>query len=141
MILPVIFALKASQVIFGALMSLTAVFLILLILVQRGKGGGLAGAFGGMGGQSAFGTKAGDTFTRVTIVAATFWILLCVLSVKILSAPAWSNDGRGGTADADDPSISAGAQDTDSTSATDSVDRDSSDTSESSTSDSSESAE
>ena len=51
-------------------MLLTAVILILLILVQRGKGGGLAGALGGMGGQSAFGTKAGDTFTRVTMVTA-----------------------------------------------------------------------
>ena len=28
-----------------------AIFLILLILIQRGRGGGLAGAFGGMGGQ------------------------------------------------------------------------------------------
>ncbi len=64
------------------LLLLTAVFLILLVLVQRGKGGGLAGAFGGMGGQSAFGTKAGDLFTRVTIVVASFWIVLCVLAVQ-----------------------------------------------------------
>ena len=53
-------------------------FLILLILIQRGKGGGLAGAFGGLGGQSAFGTKAGDTFMRITIVCAVFWFLLCI---------------------------------------------------------------
>lgn len=39
---------------------LVSIFLILIILVQRGRGGGLAGALGGMGGQSAFGTKAGD---------------------------------------------------------------------------------
>ena len=64
---------------------LTAVFLILLVLVQRGKGGGLAGAFGGMGGQSAFGTKAGDTFTRITIGVAAAWILLCILGVKMLA--------------------------------------------------------
>ena len=56
-------------------------FLILLILIQRGKGGGLAGAFGGMGGQSAFGTKAGDLFTRITIGVAAVWIVLCVFSV------------------------------------------------------------
>ncbi len=49
------------------LLLITAIFLIVLVLIQRGKGGGLAGAFGGMGGQSAFGTKAGDLFTRVTI--------------------------------------------------------------------------
>jgi preprotein translocase subunit SecG len=66
-------------------MALLAVFLILLVLVQRGRGGGLAGALGGMGGQSAFGTKAGDLFTRITIVVATIWILVCILSVKYLS--------------------------------------------------------
>ena len=58
-----------------------AVFLILLVLIQRGKGGGLAGAFGGLGGQSAFGTKAGDLFTRITIGVAAVWIVLCVFSV------------------------------------------------------------
>jgi preprotein translocase subunit SecG len=66
------------------LLILTAIFLVILILVQRGKGGGLAGAFGGMGGQSAFGTKAGDLFTKITIGVAAFWILLCVISVKML---------------------------------------------------------
>ena len=53
-------------------------FLIVLVLIQRGKGGGLAGALGGMGGQSAFGTKAGDLFTRITIGVAAFWIILCM---------------------------------------------------------------
>ncbi|MCE9556095.1 MAG: preprotein translocase subunit SecG [Planctomycetes bacterium] len=62
-----------------------AVFLILVVLVQRGRGGGLAGALGGMGGQSAFGTKAGDTFTKITIWTAVVWILLCVVAVKYLS--------------------------------------------------------
>jgi len=65
-----------------ALMVVVALFLILLVLVQRGRGGGLAGAFGGMGGQSAFGTKAGDLFTKVTIGVATFWILLCLVADK-----------------------------------------------------------
>ncbi len=53
-----------------------SLFLILLVLIQRGRGGGLAGAFSGMGGQSAFGTRAGDTFTRITIVVAVIWVLL-----------------------------------------------------------------
>ena len=60
------------------LMFFLGFILIVLILLQRGKGGGLAGAFGGMGGQSAFGTKAGDTFMRVTIVAAAIWFLMCI---------------------------------------------------------------
>lgn len=58
------------------LMLAISLFMILLVLIQRGRGGGLAGAFGGMGGQSAFGTRAGDTFTRITIVLAVVWVLL-----------------------------------------------------------------
>ena len=72
------------KVLLGILLLLTAVFLIVLVLIQRGKGGGLAGAFGGMGGQSAFGTKAGDLFTRITIGVAAFWIMLCMVTVKVL---------------------------------------------------------
>ena len=72
-------------VLFGVAMFATAIFLILLVLVQRGRGGGLAGAFGGMGGQSAFGAKAGDTFTKVTIYASTFWILLCMAALAVLN--------------------------------------------------------
>ncbi len=73
--------------IFGFLLIATAAFLIMIVLLQRGRGGGLAGAFGGMGGQSAFGAKAGDLFTRITIGVAAFWILLCILAVKVLSTP------------------------------------------------------
>ena len=68
------------------LLTAMAVFLILLVLVQRGRGGGLTGALGGMGGQSAFGTKAGDTFTKITMWTAFLWIVLCVVSVKVLTA-------------------------------------------------------
>ena len=77
------------------LLLLTSLFLIVLVLIQRGKGGGLAGAFGGMGGQSAFGTKAGDLFTRVTMGAALFWIILCMATVSVLGT------GRGGPLDED----------------------------------------
>ncbi len=76
---------------------LTSLFLIIIVLIQRGKGGGLAGAFGGMGGQSAFGTKAGDLFTRVTIGLAAFWIILCIAMIKILgiSSSPLTNLGAG----------------------------------------------
>jgi preprotein translocase subunit SecG len=73
------------NIILPTLLCLTSVFLILLVLIQRGRGGGLAGAFGGLGGQSAFGTKAGDLFTRITIGVAAFWIILCAASVKLLN--------------------------------------------------------
>lgn len=68
----------------GFMLVLTSLLMIFLVLIQRGRGGGLAGAFGGMGGQSAFGTKAGDVFTKITVGVATFWILLCVLSINVL---------------------------------------------------------
>lgn len=71
---------------FMLLLGSVAVFLILLVLVQRGRGGGLAGALGGMGGSSAFGAKAGDVFTKITIVVATIWILLCIVATKVLSS-------------------------------------------------------
>ena len=71
--------------IFNTLIILVSLFLIFLILIQRGKGGGLAGAFGGVGGSSAFGTKAGDTFTRVTVVTASIWILMAMLLVVLTS--------------------------------------------------------
>jgi preprotein translocase subunit SecG len=63
---------------------LVGLFLILLVLIQRGKGGGLAGAFGGAGGSSAFGSRAGDTFTRVTIFVAAFWLLLIMIMIKMI---------------------------------------------------------
>jgi preprotein translocase subunit SecG len=63
---------------------LLEVFLILLILIQRGKGGGLAGAFGGAGGSSAFGSRAGDAFTRITIYVAAVWILLIMITIKMI---------------------------------------------------------
>ena len=69
----------------GFMLVVTSLFLILLVLIQRGRGGGLAGALGGMGGQSAFGTKAGDMFTRITVGVAAFWIVLCILSINVLS--------------------------------------------------------
>ena len=76
MILP--FAVfQLSQYIFGPLLFLLSTFIILLILLQRGRGGGLTGALGGAGGSSAFGVKAGDILTRITSFSVLGWIILC----------------------------------------------------------------
>lgn len=82
---------------FGILLFVLAIFLILLVLVQRGRGGGLTGALGGMGGSSAFGAKAGDIFTRITIVTAALWIALCVAAVFWAThrADVFGNPGEG----------------------------------------------
>lgn len=68
------------------LLAFVGTILMLIILLQRGRGGGLAGAFGGLGGQSAFGTKAGDVFTKITVVLATIWVVLAGLSGFALRA-------------------------------------------------------
>lgn len=67
------------------LLIVVSLFLIGLVLIQRGRGGGLAGAFGGAGGSSAFGTKAGDVFTRITIGVAAVWFLICMLLVVLVN--------------------------------------------------------
>ena len=59
-------------------------FMILLILIQRGKGGGLIGALGGAGGSSPFGSRAGDQFTRWTIYVAIAWLFLTMIQVKAI---------------------------------------------------------
>ena len=70
---------------------LLGLFLILLVLIQRGKGGGLAGAFGGAGGSSAFGSRAGDAFTKITIYVAAAWVLLIMILIKTTQPPAPGN--------------------------------------------------
>jgi len=73
-----------SGIFLGWSMGFLSVFLILLILIQRGKGGGLTGALGGPGGQSAFGSKAGDTFTVITVVVASIWGFTCAFTMWLL---------------------------------------------------------
>src|SRR5437763_12224797 len=53
-------------------------FLMLLVLIQKGRGGGLASAFGGAGGNTAFGSKTGDVLTWATSVVFGVFILLAV---------------------------------------------------------------
>ena len=68
-----------------------SVFLILLILIQKGRGGGLSSAFGGGGGSAAFGTKTGDVLTWTTAVVFGIFIMLAVvlnISANNIVAPA-----------------------------------------------------
>ena len=65
----------------------SSLWLIFLVLIQRGKGGGLTGALDGSGGGSAFGAKAGDAFTKVTVISATLWIFLCMVTIAATNPP------------------------------------------------------
>ena len=84
--------------ILNILIVLLSLFMICLILIQRGKGGGLAGAFGGVGGSSAFGTHAGDVFTQVTMIVAFVWIVLSLTLVILYNRPGRSAFDDGSTA-------------------------------------------
>ena len=57
-----------------------SLLMMLVILIQRPKGGGLSGAFGGAGGsaQAAFGAKTGDVLTWVTVVFFALFLLLAM---------------------------------------------------------------
>lgn len=76
-----------SQYILGPALCLISLFIILIILLQRGRGGGLTGALGGAGGTSAFGVKAGDIFTRITAISVLIWIVLCAFTTWWYLAP------------------------------------------------------
>jgi len=67
---------------------LVGLFLLLLVLIQRGKGGGLIGALGGAGGSSPFGSRAGDAFTRLTIYVACLWFFLIMVQVRVIQSTA-----------------------------------------------------
>lgn len=73
--------------ILNVVLFILSLLMVGLILIQRGKGGGLAGAFGGAGGSSAFGSRAGDTFTRITIIMAAVWMLLIMIMIKVIPQP------------------------------------------------------
>ncbi len=73
-------ALTYLQGLMAFLFCLVCVLLIVLILIQKGKGGGLSGAFGGVGSYSPFGTKTGDALTWATVVLTGMFLLIAVFS-------------------------------------------------------------
>jgi preprotein translocase subunit SecG len=70
------------------------VFLIIVVLLQSGKAADLAGAFGGMGSQTAFGPRGSATLlSKATTISA---VLFMVTSLS-LSIMATRNAGLGST--------------------------------------------
>lgn len=61
----------------ATLFLIVCILLIIVVLLQKGRGVGLSGAFGGAG-SSAFGTRTGDVFTWVTIVLVGVYLLLAI---------------------------------------------------------------
>lgn len=70
---------------YGLMVFLTVVyviaclFLVFVVLIQKGEGGGLGGAFGGGAVDVAFGAKADMTWKRATAVCATIFMTLAMV--------------------------------------------------------------
>ncbi len=62
---------------------LVCIFLIIVVLLQSGKAADLAGAFGGMGSQTAFGPRGSATLLSkaTTVSAVVFMVTSLALSI------------------------------------------------------------
>ena len=73
---------------------LVCIFLIIVVLLQSGKAADLAGAFGGMGSQTAFGPRGSATLlSKATTISA----ILFMITSMALSILATRNAGLGTT--------------------------------------------
>jgi preprotein translocase subunit SecG len=65
-----------------------SVLLVISILMQSSKGGGLAGTFGGSSTAFLSGRQAADTLTKATVVLAILFAILSIsLNIKSLREP------------------------------------------------------
>src|ERR687889_1783531 len=71
---------------------IVCIFLVIVVLLQSGKAADLAGAFGGMGSQTAFGPRGAATvLSKATTIAAGLFMVTS-LSLAILAT---KNAGTG----------------------------------------------
>ncbi len=89
-LLAVSFIMNVVAVIF----LICAVVLILIILIQKGKGGGLSGVLGGGMASGILGSKTGDFLTWVTITLVGVFLILAIIMAKFYK-PAVSDFGAG----------------------------------------------
>ncbi|UCG60226.1 MAG: preprotein translocase subunit SecG [Phycisphaerales bacterium] len=69
--------------------------LILIVLMQKGRGGGLSAAFGGGAASGLLGSKTGDFLTWVTIVLVGLFLSLAVVMARFYK-PTISDFGTAG---------------------------------------------
>ncbi len=68
--------------------------LVLIILIQKGRGGGLSAAFGGAGSGGVLGSKTGDFLTWVTIVLVGVFLSLAIVLAKYYKPPRAGEQGQ-----------------------------------------------
>jgi len=83
-----------------------ALILILVVLLQTGKRADLAGAFGGGGSQTAFGTRGAATFLSKLTTTAAILFMLTSLGLSLVSV---RSQGSGGSVLPDDAPADASA--------------------------------
>ena len=66
----------------AVLFIICCIALVLIILVQKGRGGGLSAAFGGSMASGILGSKTGDFLTWVTIVLVGIFLSLAIIMAK-----------------------------------------------------------
>ena len=64
---------------------LVCLFLIVVVLLQSGKAADLAGAFGGMGSQTAFGPRGSATLLSKATTGSAILFMITSLSLSILA--------------------------------------------------------
>jgi preprotein translocase subunit SecG len=64
---------------------IVCIFLIIVVLLQSGKAADLAGAFGGMGSQTAFGPRGSATLLSKATTASAIVFMITSLSLSILA--------------------------------------------------------
>lgn len=79
---------------------LISLFLILVVLLQQGKGADLAGAFGGGGSQTAFGARGATTLLHKLTTAFFVLFVITSLSLAILQARPRASVMNGGATSA-----------------------------------------
>jgi preprotein translocase subunit SecG len=77
-----------------------SLFLILVVLVQQGKGADLAGAFGGGGSQTAFGARGATTLLHKLTTGFFVAFVITSMALAILQAHPRSSVMSGRTAPA-----------------------------------------
>jgi preprotein translocase subunit SecG len=75
--------LQIALIVFGILLTI-------LVMCRKGEVGGLSGAFGGLGGDTAFGVKAQKQLDKIITYIAILFLVIVIL----MNTPMFRNAGR-----------------------------------------------